>query len=61
MSVISPLQVEEGKSSNTAFEIVIQLSAGLMGIPIERDIVYTVELQDGTANGEQSAHHVFCT
>ena len=55
---VTPVEVEEGNSSMREFHIVIQLSVSM--IPIDRDIVYTVELQDGTATGEYNAH-LYCT
>ena len=63
MSVVTPVEVEEGNSSTREFDIVIQLSASTI-VPIGRDIVYTVALQDGTATGEcntKSAHLYFTT
>jgi hypothetical protein len=50
VSVVTPVEVEEGNSSTREFDIVIQLSASTI-VPIDRDIVYTVALQDGTATG----------
>ena len=58
---VTPVEVEEGNSSMREFHIVIQLSVSM--IPIDRDIVYTVALQDGTATGEYNTMfaHLYCT
>ena len=58
---VTPVEVEEGNSSTQGLNIVIQLSVSM--IPIGRDIVYTVELQDGTATGEYNTMfaHLYCT
>ena len=58
---VTPVEVEEGNSSTRGLNIVIQLSASM--IPIDRDIVYTVALQDGTATGEYNTMfaHLYCT
>ena len=50
VNIISPLTVIEGNSSSQEFEIVIQLSPSIQAVL--REVVYTVEVQDGSAVGE---------
>ena len=39
----------EGNLSDTAFELVIELATGT--IALGRDVIYSVQLADGTATG----------
>ena len=50
MNVISPLIIVEGNPSSHEFKIVIQLSPSIQAVL--REVVYTVEVEDGTATGE---------
>ena len=45
--ITSPNCVREGDSENTIFVITIEL----ISVPLEGDVVYTVELSSGTATG----------
>ena len=50
VSITSPLTIVEGNSSSQEFQIVIQLSPSITAVL--REVVYTVEVQDGSAAGE---------
>lgn len=57
VSIISPNSVTEGNTVNTTFVINIQLMTG--SVALGRDVVYSVEITDGTATGNalQSVVH----
>ena len=50
VAITSPNSVTEGNSVNTTFVITIQLLTG--SVALGRDVVYSVELNDGTATGK---------
>ena len=45
--ITSPNCVREGNSGNTTFVITVEL----ISVALDRDVVYTVELSNGTATG----------
>ena len=50
MKVTSPTTIQEGNTSTISFEIILTLSENLF--TVSRDIVYDVQLQDGSATGK---------